>query len=266
VRGQLLGIAREGPFEVVARAETPESVAELFYDARADRLYTFPDEGFELIPFVASTMTREASIPVPFAPPGAIRYDALRGEGILCAAGGPITTLEGERFLSVATRGDPLALRPLGTSSLALVSITWGCDFDPGARRAYVAIPNLGLLATVDYDSGELLRTDFVGFGMRSVTHDARRARVYLTSFLGGFVSAVDPASGTEIDRWEVGRFPRTGTLTRDGASLLVGTNVGVVAVPLDRASRPAMRQPGGTARAAAGTRAVDYAPPRDRP
>lgn len=233
VRGRLIAIPRSGPLEVLAEVRTEGSFAELFYDGAADRVFGFTDEGFEVIPVVASTMRREPAVAAPLFPPGAVRYDQARGEGILCASSGPVVRLDGARFMSVAMRGDPLALRGLGAGPLALATMTWGCDFDPVARRAWVAIPNLGLLATLDYDSGAVLRTDFVGFGVRSVTHDAARGRLYLTNFLAGHVSAVDPATGDEEARWAVGRFPRTAAVSRDGASLLVGTSLGVVAIRL---------------------------------
>src|SRR5690606_5914398 len=138
--------------------------------------------------------------------------------------GGPFAELEGKPYMALALRGDPLTFRPLGTSALALATLSWGCNWDPEARVAYVAIPNLGLLATIDYDSGDVRRTDFVGFGMRSITVDARRGRLYLTNFLAGYVASIDPVNGEEVARWPVGRFPRFTSLSRDGASLFVGT------------------------------------------
>lgn len=233
VRGRLLAFPRRGPFEVIAETSTPESLGDLYYEPAVDRLYGFTDEGFEVLPFVASSMERLPSIEVPLLPPGAVRYDASRSEGIICSAGGPFTQIEGEAFMSLATRGDPFEVRPLGTGALALATMTWGCDWDPVARRAWVAIPNLGLIATIDYDTGALLRTDFVGFGIRSLTYDGARRRIYATSFLAGFVAALDGATLDEVDRWWVGRFPRAATISRDGAALLVGTNLGVVAIEL---------------------------------
>ena len=235
VRGSLIAVPRSGPFELSGAVETEGSLGELFYDPGADRIYGFTDEGFEMIPFVASTLTRRPSVEVPLFPPGAIRYDQDAGEGILCAAGGPVSSIDGERFISVAVRGDPFALRPLGSDSLLTpLTMTWGCDWDPAERVAWVAAPNLGLLVTLDYDSGEVRGADFVGFGMRSVTLDAPRGRLYLTNFLGGYVVAIDRAGGGEVARWTVGRFPRFTTLSRDGRSLLVGTNVGVVSIALE--------------------------------
>jgi hypothetical protein len=98
----------------------------------------------------------------------------------------------------------------------------------------YSAVPNLGLLVTMDYDSGEVLRTDYVGLGMRSVTFDRERGRVYLTHFLGGEVVAIDVDTGEELRRWSVGRFPRFATIV-DGHALYVGTNLGIVAIELGR-------------------------------
>jgi hypothetical protein len=232
-RGQLFAVPRDGPFEAVATVNTRGSLGELFYDAAADRIYGFTDEGFEALPFVASTLTPEPSIDVPLLPPGAIRYDGDRGEGILCAAA-LVTELEGSGYIAVAIRGHPFSVRPLGHDSLlSHTALTWGCDWDPSTRRAYVAIPNLGLLATVDYDSGEVLGTGFIGFGARSVTIDRPRGRLYITNFLGGYVSALDLESLEQTDAWQVGRFPRFATLSRDGDTLFVGTTLGVVAIAL---------------------------------
>lgn len=234
VRGQVLAFSRRAPLTPLGSAQTPQMLGDFFYDPDADRLYGLTDEGGEIIPIVASTMAREPSVPAPLFGPGATRYDGARHEGILCVGSGP-HRMGGRPYMAVAVRGAPLALRPLGGDDpLAWVTMSWGCDLDVTARRAYVAVPNLGLLATLDYDSGRVLRRDFVGFNLRSVTLDRARRRVYLTDFLGGSVSAVDLATGREVRRWRTGRFARSVTLSRDGASLLVAANVGVVSIRLE--------------------------------
>jgi hypothetical protein len=199
-------------------------------------VYAFADEGFAMIPFALPTLTREPEIPVQMNVPGAVRYDPQRGEGVVCAAGGPGFRVGGQRFMALAARrGPPAHLRALGAdAALTWFAMTWGCEFDPVRRRAYVNLPNLGLLAALDYDSGALLRTSFVGFGMRMATLDPLRRRLYLTNFLAGYVAAVDEATGRVLRRWQVGRFPRFSTLSRDGSQLLVGTNLGIVAIRLD--------------------------------
>ncbi len=233
--GELIAIPRHGPLEIVASTPTEGSLGELFHEPRTDRIYGFTDEGFEVLPFVASTLAAEPARAAPLLPPGAIRYDRARGEGVICGASGPLIELGGSAYLSIAVRGSPLEMRPLGGGEVvARASLTWGCDWDPETRRVYVAIPNLGVLATLDYDSGEALAHHAIGFGLRSVTLDRARARLYLTDFLGGAVVALDADSGVELARWPVGRFPRTTTVSHDGTRLFVGTNVGLVAIDLE--------------------------------
>src|SRR5690606_27789878 len=120
--------------------------------------------------------------------------------------------------LGAALRGEPFELRELADSGawLGPVSITWGCDWDPDADRVYTTVPNLGLLAELEYSSGRVLRTWLVGFGMRSVEHDPARRRVYFTDFLRGYVLAFDLRTERVVSRWFVGRFPRFVRLARD--------------------------------------------------
>ena len=66
---------------------------------------------------------------------------------------------------------------------------------------------------------------------MRSATLDRGRDLVYLTDFLGGHVVAVDVRTGAERARWFVGRYVREAHLARDGRSLFVSSNLGVVQV-----------------------------------
>lgn len=234
VRGVVHAIPLDGPLESVASVTSARSTCELFYDQDADRVYGFSDEGFEVLPFEGSTLAPRPIIDGTFWPPGAIRYDATRGEGVLCTAGTALLRIDGSPYVAIAVRGSPFSMRPLGGDGpLALGALTWGCDWDPETREVWVAVPNLGLLATIDYDTGAVLATHAVGFGLRSVTLDRSRRRLYVTDFLGGYVLAFDADTADEVDRWFVGRFPRTTTLSRSGASLYVGTNLGVVEIDL---------------------------------
>ena len=137
----------------------------------------------------------------------------------------------------VAFRGHPFQVRGLAPSSeypWAWLSIVWGCEFDPVARRAWAAVADLGLLLTLDYDSGAVLDRRFIGMGMRSMALDAARHRLYVANFLRGDVVSYDLGTGAEAGRWFAGRFVRGLRLSRDGRSLWVGSNLGVLSISLE--------------------------------
>jgi DNA-binding beta-propeller fold protein YncE len=115
------------------------------------------------------------------------------------------------------------------------LSLVWGCQFDPETRKAWAAVTNLGLLLTIDYDTGDVLQSRFAGFGLRSMVVDRSRRRIYAANFLRGDVLVLDIDTGAEIERWFAGRFVRGLSLTRDGRSLLVGSNLGVLSIPLEK-------------------------------
>src|SRR5262249_48608307 len=73
----------------------------------------------------------------------------------------------------------------------------------------------------------------FVAFGIRTVAFDRARRRVYAGVFLSGDVLEIDPDTGAITDRWFAGRFIRYVTVARDGAALLVASNLGIVRIPL---------------------------------
>jgi hypothetical protein len=103
-------------------------------------------------------------------------YDPVAGEGVGC----------GSR-LATAIRGEPFLARNFADGNSSLIeklSLSWGCDWDPAARKVYVAVPNLGLLVKLDYDSSQVDKRWFIGPGTRSVAYDPVRRRVYLTDFL----------------------------------------------------------------------------------
>ncbi|UJR84384.1 YncE family protein [Sandaracinus amylolyticus] len=234
-RGKLYELPLSGPFEPRAIAMQDGSVGELIYDPEDEHAYGITDEGGELVPIHVDTLRAEPEVRAPIFGAGAVRYDAARHEGLLCTSGGPVSRIDGRLFMLPAVRGAPLRLRALGADTpLAWITMTWGCDWDPAGRRAYMNVPNLGLTAVLDYDSGALLQTAFTGFGMRAITFDPARRRLYLANFLGGFVAAIDASSLQELERWPVGRYPRMVALSRDGRSLFVGTNIGVVTIALE--------------------------------
>jgi hypothetical protein len=234
-KGVLYVLPRTAPARPLAEIRVPESVGELYYDPRSDIVGLLSDEGEVMRPVRLSDGAVLDPVPAPIIP-GDTRYDAARGEGVVCFAAGPMRQLEGEAFLSVAFRGDPFTPRPLGRSSenpTAWLSMVWGCDWNPEAGRVYVADASLGLLAEVDYESGRVLRRIPIGFGMRNVQVDRARGVIYVGNFLRGDVIAVDLESGDEVARWFVGRFSRDLALSRDGTALLATSNLGVVRIPL---------------------------------
>jgi hypothetical protein len=235
-RGVLYVLPRTAPLRPLAEVRVPESVGELYYDPSSDIVGLLSDEGEVMRPVRVSDGAVLDAVPAPIIP-GDTRYDPSRGEGVVCFAGGPLKRLDGQPFLSVAFRGFPFSPRPLGGARhnpTAWLSMVWGCDWDPAARRVYVADATLGLLVVLDYDSGRVLRRIPIDFGMRYVTLDGDRGLVYLGNFLRGDVVALDLDSGAEVARWFVGRFVRHVALTRDRQALLATSNLGVVRIPLD--------------------------------
>lgn len=234
--GVLYILPRTAPLRPLAEVHVPENVGELYYDFTTDTVGLLSDEGRDLRPVRVSDFAVLDSIPAPIVP-GATHYDESRGEGVFCFAAGPLRRLEGQAFLSVAFRGNEFSARPLGgshTNPTAWISMVWGCDWDQATRLVYAADASLGVLVTLDYDSGEILDRRRIEFGVRYVTLDKKRNVVYLANFLGGDVVALDLSTGAEGGRWFVGRFVRHAVLTRDQHALLVTSNMGVVRIPLD--------------------------------
>lgn len=210
--------------EVLAVHRFDEPLGEGFFEPRTSTLYAFSDRMDGIHPILLPGFEPAPVVPVSFAP-GELRYDAERGRGVACG-----------KNLGAAVRGEPLELREFARSGawLGRVSVTWGCDWDPEADRVFTTVPNLGLLVELEYSTGRVLRTWFVGLGMRSVEHDPVRRRVYFTDFLRGYVHAFDLRTERVTARWFVGRYARFVRLTRDGSALLATSNVGIVRIPLD--------------------------------
>jgi hypothetical protein len=226
IGGVVFELSRDQPLQVLATHWFDEQIGDGFYEPRDSTLYMFSDRMNGVHRAVLPSFESLPTIPIEFFTPGTLYYDPVAGEGVACASP-----------LGVALRGAPFAARYFvnaKSSVLDKVSMSWGCDWDPAARKVYAAIPNLGLLDRIDYDSGRVDERWFVGFGRRSVAYDATRRRVYLTDFLRGNVMALDEASGRVVGRWFVGRFSRQVRLTRDGRALLASSNLGIVRIPLD--------------------------------
>ncbi len=225
----VMELPRTEGISILAEHWFDEMIGDGFYEPRNSTLYMFSDRmngihrvrlpGFEPEPVIPSTVT-----------PGELRYDRGAGEGVTCGQG-----------LGVAVRGAPYSehhFAEANPSPLDRFSMSWGCDWDPTARRVYSTVPNLGLLDRIDYDTGRVEKRWFVGLGMRSVAYDRARRRVYFTDFLRGDVLAFDERSERVVDRWFVGRFSRWVRLTRDGRALLATGNLGIVRIPLDHAAQ----------------------------
>ena len=233
--GWVYAVPREGPLRPIAETHVPAATATLYVDDAADTIGLFADDGEHVSRLRASDLAPLDSAPGPFAA-DEVHYDQRLHEGIICFAAGPVRTLDGEAFSAVAFKGAPFVARPLAPSSRhpsSWAAMTWGCDWDPVGRRAYVAIADLGVLEVIQYDSGDVLDRSFVGFGIRTVAFDRARRRVYAGVFLSGEVLAIDADTGRITDRWFAGRFIRYVALSRDGAALLVASNLGIVRIPL---------------------------------
>lgn len=160
--------------------------------------------------------------------PNEVRYDPVRHEGLVCSAAGSPPLALASLFTP-----EPFTFRPLGAEPVAIFAAFNGCDWDADHRTILVTNPVLGLLATVDRDSGRVRRTRFVGFGARAVALDEPRGRVYVGNFFRGDVQALDLSTGREMARWFLGRYLRDLRLTRDGRFLLVTSTLGIVRVRL---------------------------------
>jgi len=99
-----------------------------------------------------------------------------------------------------------------------------------------VAAPALGLLTEVDLDSGGVVRSRFIGPGVRAVSIDARRHRIYVGDYFRGEVRALDADSARETAHWFVGRYLNDLRLTRDGHALLAASTLGVLRIDLESA------------------------------
>lgn len=232
-RGVLYALSKSDPMKILAEHHFLDDTGELFVDERANVIGLPNDQLHDLERVRASDLTPIDSIPVHFDP-GDSHYQ--NGEGIFCFASGPLFGDGGHGYASIAFKGNPFQhhlLAPTSRYPSSWLSLTWGCDWDPPSRRAFVASANLGWLGVIDYDSGNYLARWFVGLGIRAVTWDPARKVVYLGDFLRGEVFALDPASGRELGRWFAGRFVRQIVISRDGRALLVTSNAGVVRIAL---------------------------------
>ncbi len=237
-RGVVYAVDKSDFTKVLQEKWFRDDTGEFYYDAPSDELGLLDDRCTELLPVRASDLSPKDPIAVRFCP-GETRFHD--GEGIFCFGPGLLATDGGHGFASIAFRAGPFRHRLLAPSNeypSTFASLTWGCDFDPVARRAFVASANLGWLGFIDYDSGRYLARHFVGIGVRAIAWDAPRRVAWLADFLRGEVFGVDPESGREVARWFVGRFVRQLVLSRDGRSLFATSTAGLIRIELPTVDR----------------------------
>jgi hypothetical protein len=219
-------LSRSAPLTVLAEHRVDDGfVMYGFYDPATDAYHAFTDECGSIRSIRGADFSALPDLPVSTCP-GATLYDADADEGVMCGG------LEG----FAAFRLHPWTYRPIARSGnpTGRAWLSWGCDWDHGGRKVYATVANLGLLVVIDYDTGRVERTHFVGFGRRSVAFDAIRRRVYVAGFLDGDVLSVDADSGIERARWFVGHYVRELRLSRDHSKLLTASSQGIVRIALD--------------------------------
>jgi hypothetical protein len=225
-RSVIYRLSRGAPLAVLGEHDVDDGfVMYGFYDPRSDVYHPFTDECGPIRSVSGSDLSPLPELPISTCP-GATVYDADADEGVMCGG------LEG----FVAFRLHPWMHRPIArvANPTGRAWLSWGCDFDRQGRKVYATVANLGLLAIIDYDTGRVDRTWFVGFALRSVAFDALRRRVYLAGFLGGDVISIDADSGVELARWFVGHYVRELKISRDHSKLLTTSNLGLVRISLD--------------------------------
>jgi hypothetical protein len=224
-------LPRSGPLRVLASTEVPLRAGILYLDDQSDVLGLCEDESTQIHQFGLSDLRERATVAAPVTSTF-IRYDGERHEGVACGAG----RTAGTAFAAAAFRGDPFTFRFLAPASehpSSWLAVTWGCDWDPRRRRVYVAVASIGLLEVIDYDTGRILASRFVGMGIRPVAYDAERRLIYVGTFLSGDVLALDADTLAPVDRWFVGRFLRQLELSRDRQALLATSTLGIIRIPL---------------------------------
>lgn len=238
-RGMIYETTRSAPLEVVLRREFKLASGGGYYVPQEDLLAVGFDEGIGL-DFLRG---RDLS---PVGEPyrgnvhgGQIVYDEARREGVLC--GGITTTgpVNGQAFLSIAFRGYPYEPRAIGPASRypwVLAAAVFACDWDPEARTVWIGIANLPLVVPFDVDTGRMkdLPTLVTPVGVRVLTYDRPRNRVYTATWASGEMRAFDAASGRVLRDWKVGRWVRDLRISRDGTHALVTSNLGLLRVDLD--------------------------------
>jgi hypothetical protein len=246
--GAIYVLPRRGPLVPITERRLERPAVHMYLDGPTDTLGVLFDNCSGVMPLRASDLSPAgALLDYPFGA-GDVFYDDVRGEGLICFAPFLLRPFEGETSALVAFTGRPFTPRGLARSGeypWILMAQVWGCALDLEARDAWAVIAGLGLLLRIDYDTGRIERSYFVGPGRRAVVVDNARNRVYVVGFLTGDILALDIETGDTVDRWFAGRFVRGLTLSRDGNALWVGSNAGILRIPLAPAV-PARTGPSG--------------------
>ncbi len=231
--GGVLALSRSEPLRELEHVPLRQAGA-MYFDAKHDVLINWGDEGRVMTPVRASRLEVLPAAPSSLLGPDSAWFDPASERGVLCGAFGPLRTIDGRAAMALAVSGYPPTYRqlaPSGRYPSSWLALSWGCDWD--GRKVWAAIATLGMLATIDFESGEILERRFVGFGVRTVIHERKRDRLYLGSFLSGEVRAIEASTGREVGRWFAGRFVRDIVPTHDGRAILVSSNLGIVRIEL---------------------------------
>ncbi|HHW97593.1 MAG: YncE family protein [Myxococcota bacterium] len=163
------------------------------------------------------------------------QYDSETGEGLYCYASTVLFPTDGTAFLALAfDKEDLLKFRPIGTSKAnpwVWLGFSDGCALDTAKRRAWSSVGTLGLITEMDYDSGAILASHFVGFGVRSILMG--KDRMYVSNYLNGRVSEYDLGTWELKRSWFAGRFIRHVQFNHNQTALLVTSTLGITEIGL---------------------------------
>lgn len=163
------------------------------------------------------------------------QYDLETGEGLYCFSSTPLFPFDDTAFLALAfEKDDLLKFRPIGTSKTSpwvWLGFSDGCALDTAKRRAWSSVGTLGLLSEMDYDSGAILESHFVGFGVRSILMG--KDRMYVSNYLNGRVNEYDLKTWELKRSWFAGRFIRHVQFNHNRTALLVTSTAGITEIGL---------------------------------
>jgi len=224
--GLVMELPLSAELEVLEKHWFDDDVAQGFHEPSNHTLFLFTDSMRQVYRVSIPTFESMPALPVRGLCPSEMHYDVERAVGVAC-----------QGMTGAELRGEPFGVRYFADTPHSILdripSATWGCNWDPVAKKVFTTLPNLGLLVRIDFETGRIEKRWPIGFGMRSVEYDRNRRRVYVGDFLRGRVIAFDEQTERIVERWFVGRFTRWVRLTPDMKGLLVSSNLGVVRIPL---------------------------------
>jgi hypothetical protein len=152
------------------------------YDPALDTLFVLGDDGRYDHPDARGghASSDEVTVPLPMLADYG-RYDVGTHEGISVRCRGTDRSLRERRVSLSGGRLRRFTARAAAVrdSMVGWLAFSFGCDWDPATRRAYVAIPNLGAVAELDYDSGRVIDFGRTYVGLRYLRFDPSRRRLY---------------------------------------------------------------------------------------